>query len=478
MIKKTGVNFKLLKACLLFKLAFSPILPVQSQVINNLAQVKSPYDEQHPVLSPSGDLYFTIAFHPDNQNGVEDLGDVWLSTGNETMDFQKPSKIKDLSTSGYDVVVGFLNGNSILVYHDGKERMQGLHQYSGSGNSWKYEKKLNLGSFRNHSTHFSGRLSPSGDTLLLSLASFGSYGNEDIYVSFLKEDGNWTSPQNLGPHINTFQQEVTPSLSFDKRVLFFSSNGHGSNAGRDIFYAERLDDSWEKWSAPKPLTTGNTVGVELSYFQLPDDPTKAIFTTTQNSEGYGDILMVHAENIVLVEMEANQKQKDEIPMPPKEITKEKTITTDTLQMEEKGKTEPFIPSMENEVQNIPLPLLMTPASKGASMVLEQVLFKRGTAELLDGNSMEFISSLADFLMDNPTIKILLEGHTDNLGNAQLNKELSLDRASAIRSYLVDKGVEFERIRIAGWGGIKPRASNHSEEGRKLNRRVELVILDR
>src|SRR5690606_16706967 len=103
--------------------------------------------------------------------------------------------------------------------------------------------------------------------------------------------------QNLGPDINTFQQEMTPSLSKDKQVLFFSSNGHGSTQGRDIFYAERLDESWGNWSVPKPLTTGNTIGVELAYFELPDDSEKAMFTTTQNSEGYGDILMVQSEKI-------------------------------------------------------------------------------------------------------------------------------------------------------------------------------------
>src|SRR5690606_37927065 len=124
----------------------------------------------------------------------------------------------------YDVVVGFLDEHTILVYHDGKEKKHGIHRYSGFGNSWKYESQLNLGNFRNRSDHFSGRLAPSGDIMMLSLESFGSYGNEDIYVSFLKENGDWSTPQNLGPGINTYQQEMTPFLSPDKKWLFFSTN--------------------------------------------------------------------------------------------------------------------------------------------------------------------------------------------------------------------------------------------------------------
>src|SRR5690606_20453563 len=142
-------------------------------------------DEQHPVISPSGDLYYTLAFH----NGNSDPGDVWKSTVSEDQEYQTPVKIPQLSTSGYDVVVGFMDDQNVLVYHDGRDRRQGIHQYSLTDNVWTYKAQLEIGSFRNQSAHFSGRLSPSGDILILSLESFGSYGNEDIYVSFLRDGG-------------------------------------------------------------------------------------------------------------------------------------------------------------------------------------------------------------------------------------------------------------------------------------------------
>lgn len=569
-------------------LAFSSIWPSKGQVISPVSQVNSPYDEQHPVVDPSGNLFFTVAFHPQNKNGDSDPGDVWFSTRSSDNSFQPPVRIADLSTSGYDVVVGFPDEQTILLYHDGKEKVHGIHRYVGSGNSWKYESQLNLGNFRNRSNHFSGRLAPSGDVMVLSLESFGSYGNEDIYVSFLKDGGEWSSPQNLGPGINTFHQEMTPFLSSDKKSLFFSTNGHGSMQGIDIYYAERLDESWENWSKPRPLSSGNTIGAELAYFQLQDGSGEAVFTSTQNSEGYGDLRIVQVtENVQnqegpitettpsqekpkILAMEEPAAMPDSIPvqaaeepLPPVEempdpivpAMPEEVIDPDapavkpatpavkgeevfdhvpdqptenggsqrvvlrvldinTLEaidysvtiLDAGGAKSPRMSSTDydhsfpigpnpvkelvvtaagylpmtlkpNVLANLHEPILMSPASKGVSIVLEDVLFKRGTAELLDENSAAPITGLAEFLQENPVIKILLEGHTDNLGNVRLNKELSLERASAVRALLLDQGIAFERIRIAGWGGAKPIDSNQTEEGRAKNRRVELVIVE-
>ncbi len=439
-----------------------------------------------------------------------------------------------------------------------------------------------MGSFRNQSEHFSGRLAPSKDVMILSLASYGSYGNEDIYVSFLTGNGKWSSPQNLGPSINTFQQELTPYLSADKQWLFFSTNGHGSTQGIDVFYAQRLDETWENWSQPQPVTTANSSGAELAYLPLEGEVDLAIYTTTQNSEGYGDIQIIQAELPVAVnlsepiaepaavaEIPPVEEPKavdepvapvpaEEHPKPAETINEEivipevvseskqpspaqptKTATdsrADSLtdQVPEQGMAKAALPLRVLDINSLdpiaysltiknapgrattieakageeiglrqggfpamewvitspgylpsrikaPLagklqePILMTPASKGVSMVLEDILFKRGTAELAEENSLSLVHSLAGFLKENPEVSILLEGHTDNLGNAQLNKELSLQRASTLRRMLVEQGIAFERIRIAGWGGTKPIASNQTEEGRMQNRRVEMVI---
>jgi outer membrane protein OmpA-like peptidoglycan-associated protein len=585
MIKKKDFIINLLKASLLCMLAFSAIGPLSAQEMVSLSEINSPYDEQHPVVSPSGVLFYTVGFY----NGGGDPGDIWRSTRENDNAYSSPSKVTELSTVGLDVVVGFLDDQNILVYHDGKGKRQGIHHYIWNAGSWNHKEQLDMGSFRNQSDHFSGRLAPSKDVIILSLASFGSYGNEDIYVSFLKEDGRWTSPQNLGPSINTFHQEMTPYLSADTHRLFFSTNGHGSTRGVDIYYSQRLDDSWENWSQPQPLSTANTTGAELAYLPLDGEVDLAIYTSTQNSEGYGDLQIIQAE----LPLPINLPEQTEAPVPaapdavadlktteepeileaplmpvapgltpkPEASENEGTVEAEVVQginenraqEIQKAPMDSLVKTIENQVVEeeqpkavyplqvldinslepikynllikdsqgndviiqaeaseerslpeagalaaewvvtspgyLPLrikspsperlkePVLMTPARKGVSMVLEDILFKRGTAELAEENSLSLIHSLAGFLRENPGLRILLEGHTDNLGNAQLNKELSLQRASAIRQWLVEQGIAFERMRIAGWGGTKPIDSNQTEEGRMKNRRVEMVIVE-
>jgi outer membrane protein OmpA-like peptidoglycan-associated protein len=124
--------------------------------------------------------------------------------------------------------------------------------------------------------------------MLLSIKSFQTVGNEDIYVTF-KQGDNWIQPINLGPVINTFSEEWAPFISADKSTLYFSSNGHAGSGSRDLFAAKRLDETWQSWSKPQNLgPTINTKGVELGY-SIPATGDMAYFTTTQNSEGFGDI---------------------------------------------------------------------------------------------------------------------------------------------------------------------------------------------
>jgi len=120
-------------------------------------------------------------------------------------------------------------------------------------------------------------------------------------------------------------------------------------------------------------------------------------------------------------------------------------------------------------------VLLTRAELGTTLLLENVNFKRGTSEFEDENTVASLNDLAGFLIANPTIKIRINGHTDNAGDPGLNKKLSLDRAGTVRDFLIEKGVNFENLRLSGWGGTRPIASNATEEGRAKNRRVELVV---
>lgn len=532
------------KASLCFMLAFMLFYPVMAQLENPVKILNSPYDEQNPVFSPTGELFFSVGFHPDNQGGSTDYGDIWMSSMNEEGEWKLPERVPDLSTEGNDVLVGFSDALTALVYHSGGNgKKQGIHQYSRFGKSWNYLRSIDMGNFKNNSMHFSGRLSADGKIMVMAMNSFGTYGNEDIYVSFKQSDHLWTSPFNLGPQVNSFAQEQTPYLADDMVTLYFSSNVHGSRRGKDIYMAKRKGNSWEEWSMPEPVSILNSRGSEQNFITFKPEPELVMLTSTQNSEGFGDFILVRAEELSKVStqmaenvseeffeekedvatIELDQETSLESPSDaakdePLQVVEERPtfrpiqiVDAGTMQPLEYflevgdnlGVTKPmanqmvlleafeapnwqtvqimargYIPVFLEKEEWLDLSgemLMMQPAIPGAAIILDNIQFNRGTSDFADAKSIQVLDKLVAFMKENETIKIRLEGHTDNAGDPGLNKDLSLKRASKIRGYMTINGIDFERIRISGWGGTRPIADNSTEEGRERNRRVQLLI---
>jgi outer membrane protein OmpA-like peptidoglycan-associated protein len=559
------------KASGLALLAFSFFSGVTAQQITPLKVLNSPYDEQHPVFSPNGELFFTVGFHPQNTGGATDFGDIWTSSKDAQGNWLPPKRVEGISTSGNDVVVGFSDALTILVYHSGGANMrQGIHQYTRFGSSWNYVRPMEISNFKNNSSYFSGRLSHDGEVIMMSMSSFGTYGNEDIYVTIKKDDGTWTAPLNLGSSVNSFAQEQTPYLSKDNMTLYFASNKLGNRQGKDIFYSQRSGSGWEDWAEPVRVETVNSQGSEMSYGTYGPDPTKAIFSTTQNSEGFGDFMLAEFLKVEPLTARENQIEVVEVPEPEAIVPVVQEVAPVVEDIPVPAKAEPVeqpavakaLPVVEKEVkQNVAVPVLevkepvytkkewlsvkvvdaitneeigyqlevsndrgvkkpistqqewldlsedpqwtniliqskgfipqlvskeyweglqgkelaLKPAKVGSAIVLENIQFNRGTSDFADAKSIQVLDNLVGFMKENPGIKIRLEGHTDNAGDPSLNKDLSMKRASKIRGYLTINGIEFERVRISGWGGTRPVADNNTEDGRERNRRVEMVI---
>lgn len=113
---------------------------------------------------------------------------------------------------------------------------------------------------------------------------------------------------------------------------------------------------------------------------------------------------------------------------------------------------------------------------GTSFQLESIQFETGKAELRQAYQAG-CERMAQWMIANPSVNVLVEGHTDNVGEAQDNLILSLNRAEQVKSYLVGRGVDEERIQVDGKGDLEPMAPNDSEAGRAANRRVVVRILE-
>ena len=129
------------------------------------------------------------------------------------------------------------------------------------------------------------------------------------------------------------------------------------------------------------------------------------------------------------------------------------------------------------IENIYAYLSNPGGSAGAGYALDAVTFETGSSTLTAASSQQ-LDELAAVLTAFPTAAVSIEGHTDNTGDAAANKTLSTQRAEAVKSALVGKGIAADRVAATGFGQDKPIASNDTEVGRAKNRRVEIVVTKR
>jgi outer membrane protein OmpA-like peptidoglycan-associated protein len=128
-----------------------------------------------------------------------------------------------------------------------------------------------------------------------------------------------------------------------------------------------------------------------------------------------------------------------------------------------------------ELNSLELNFKLQPIEIGATVNLKSVLFQQSTPNLLPESTDE-LDEVVEFLKINPKVEIELAGHTDNRGDPKHNLNLSQKRVETVKAYLVSKGISGRRVKGKGYGGTKPIADNRTEATRRMNRRVEFVIV--
>ncbi|MDF2436950.1 MAG: outer membrane protein/peptidoglycan-associated protein [Bacteroidota bacterium] len=131
-----------------------------------------------------------------------------------------------------------------------------------------------------------------------------------------------------------------------------------------------------------------------------------------------------------------------------------------------------IPSMEGTV-TFEYKLIINPPKV---YTLDNVFFDTGKSTLKPESSKE-LNELAEYMIKKKSLKIEIAGHTDNIGNKDANQKLSEDRANSVKTFLVKKGVDQQRVMAKGYGDSQPVADNGTDEGRQKNRRTEVRSLD-
>jgi hypothetical protein len=256
--------------------------------------INSQAEESMPMLSPDHNkLFFVRSIYDGNTGGKYSGQDIWCSekSGNG---WKNPSnRFEFLNDRDNNVLIGIhADGQTLYTLNSSPSvKLEGIHFTKFSDNRWSRPEFVPLPGIDNQD--FVGMyVSADYQVIFLTMRGADSHGEEDIYVSLKDASGSWSRPRNIGATVNTNGFEISPFLSADKKRLYFSSNGHGGVGDADIFYSERLYNSWETWSAPVNL--GPVVNSKKfdAYFSIYGD-SLAYFTSNRESQ-LSDIYKVKA----------------------------------------------------------------------------------------------------------------------------------------------------------------------------------------
>ncbi len=489
---------------------------ISTVYIENLGStINTPYEEIMPVISPDGRrLYFDRKNHPENigaDSSKKHNDDIWYADRQENGQFVPPIHMKPpLNNDSHNYVCSVSpDGNTLLLGNKYVRNtcVAGLsisRQIEKNGEKiWSFPQEVKIDDYYNLNRFGEFYLAHNQKTLLLAIQRHDTQGDRDLYVSFLKEDGNWTRPKHLGTQINSAGSEMTPFLAADDKTLYFSSNGFSGYGDADMFVTRRLDDSWTNWT--EPLNLGlefNSSEWDASY-SIDAAGEYAYFVSYENSTSKSaDIFRaklpqpVKPEPVVLVYgkvLNQNTKQPISAQISYEILPDGKEVGT-AVSDPKTGDYKIVLPLHQNygfwanakgylsvnehlnlvdssaylEIQQ---DLFLTPIQVGQLVRLNNIFFEQNKADLTPESFPE-LNRIAKILTENPTVVIQIEGHTDLGGNATKMLKLSDKRVHSVKNYLVAQNIDTERIKTKAYGLQKPLFSSKNPK----NRRVEFTVL--
>ena len=412
----------------------------------------------------------------------------------------------------YIIFVGCETGaKGDYEYGDDRKGYGSCDLFYSQNNGTNWSKPVNLGSKIN-TKHWETQPSFSSDGKTLYFIRGMTYDrqrrnpdNQDIYVTTISEDGQWTKPEKLPPNINSPHREESVQIHPDGKTLYFSSNGHPGMGGMDLYMSRKLDDN--TWSDPINLGYPlNTFKNDISILISPKGD-KGYFSSDREG-GYGDLdlysfnvdkkfkplpitfikgKIIDAESKlplfaffqltdlkkgnIISQMQSKLENGEFLITVPKNIDfalhaeKEgymfysRNIYRDSLSLSKDG-------FLIIELEKV----------KPGTFILENIFFEKSKSSLKKSSLVE-LNKVLKLMQINPDLKIQISGHTDSDGDDDFNLELSINRAKSVVNWLIENSIDKNRLSFKGYGETRPIEENNSIANKAKNRRTELTIIE-
>lgn len=392
----------------------------------------------------------------------------------------------NLNTFSHDVVLGISPNKKVLF----------LYRNNGNNGDIYFTYKLNdkwiaPKPFSNliNSEYTENSFSITDDSKEIFFTAYRDTTNleqSDIYTSRLTEKGNWTKPEKISGNLNTIYDEYSVFVEPDGKTLYFSSKGHNSIGGYDIFVSKRNQD--KSWSNPENM--GIPTNSPYDDFFYSKYGTKAYFSTTRKGNLHPDIF----------EIDYNQQAKKEIINNNQIAQNYNNINTTSSYDSTAVKivyvnnpvatntSTPVVHSSQNVVYNTKPERLQTPSSTNFEQikadaietghVIENFTFACGS-QVIVGN-INKLKVLSAYMIKNTDCKIIIKGYASIESSIFYNQKLSKERALNVANYLKNSGVPEKLIEVRALGIVNPIAFNLisgklNEASMKYNRRIEFEV---
>ncbi len=479
--------------------------------------INTQYSEHSPVIS-SDDKVLIFTSRGDNVTGAngkvsdaknksiaadgEYYEDVFEATRIDDENWQKPRSLSGvLNGKGHDASVQlFDNDSKLLMYRN--DNNGDLFITDKSGGDWTAPKPLD-GNINSKAFESDAYITSDGLTIYFSTGKFSEDGTLDLYMSTRQAtSAEWGTPRNLGANINTKFDDDSPYLSKDGKVLYFSSRGHNTMGGYDIFKSD-YDEAGRKWGPAQNMGYPINTPDDDSYYRLSPDGSYA-YLSSYRIGGYGEkdiytINYIKNANIVGkvfskkdsttvipgVELVFNGQQADKTALSFRDVTKPDGAYQVAVLS---GRTYQVAVSKDGkniETQEFPVPVSTNDSTtitknfyidyidtvSGKNLAFKNIYFDTDKYKLRPESITE-LNNISQVLTANAGMNISIEGHCDSRNTDEYNMVLGQNRAEAAKKYLVKQGIADSRLTTVSYGERRPAAPNDSPENMQLNRRDE------
>jgi len=485
--------------------------PVRVKIENLGATINSKGPEYTPLITADESALFFTSRRPGSTGDETDIDDLEYYE-----DIYTSEKINGqwtvaknlgptVNTPLHDAGAGLsTDGQILFVFKGGRNNGDILISNKNKGD-WSIP--VDPGKYINTKYHESSAcLSPDKSTLYFSSDRPGGYGGRDLYNSQWDSTKKiWGPAVNMGKVVNSEYDEEGVYMHPIGNTLYFSSKGHTSMGGYDVFYSTLLNGNWQK-----PLNVGYPVNTpdDDVYFVISANSDHAYYATVKD-DTFGETDLYRITYLAEADKPISRMMvlKGMITDATTDLPMAATIEIVDLNKQEHignyssdSKTGKYLISLPagkkygafvyskgylfestyfdvadsiTYVENI-YDVALKPMETGSDVVLTNIFFDSGSPEIKK-ESEPVLKDLAKIMTDNPTLTIEISGHTDNEGDDKLNLKLSENRAKNVVEFMIAQGISKERLSYKGYGETKPLFPNNTPENRMKNRRIEFKV---